>query len=639
MKTSGFLTLFVLFTSFLPTGLFAEVIHVPTDQPTIQAAIEQAGPYGDTVLVAPGTYEENIDFLEKEVAVKSESGPEFTIIQGDGSVPVVTMARESGYVVGGYDIPNWLMLEGFKITGGRGKMEFHPYYAERVGGGIYCDGVSPVISSCWVTGNTAETGGGIYFQNGSPEILQCDIFSNTGGGIAFHGHNYHLLIAGCRIAMNRGSGIAGFAESLGSAMILGCTIGSNESDAPGGGIRLENIYFNGNQQYTIVNTAILQNSAPYGGGLYLSGDVYAGLNLSTIINNDAHTAGGGIALGDARAHLTLLNSILWANTAPAGDQYWEEEPDFGNFDSLYSDVMGGAPPGEGNFSADPLFTETTYQISEDSPCRDAATDQYSDLVPSLYPPLDLLGSPRPVGEGWDVGADEFCDDTATDADGDGLPFCYDCDDTNPNTYYRAPEICDGLDNDCDGWVPVNEMDIDADGYMACQGDCDDRNPDFHPGAEEVCDGRDHDCDGVISSQETDIDADGYLACDDDCDDENPDVHPGAEEVCDGLDNDCDGQIPSDEVDGDGDRYLACNDCDDNDPDVHPGAPENGFDGIDSNCSCGGGPVPFNSSCDSCGTMVFKGAPTPAQIAGNLLLYLLPVMGILLMRKRVNEKGK
>lgn len=82
MKISGFLILFVLIGSFLPAGLSVEVIHVPTDQPTIQSAIGQAGQCGDTILVAPGIYEEYIDFLEKEVSVKSESCPELTTIQG-----------------------------------------------------------------------------------------------------------------------------------------------------------------------------------------------------------------------------------------------------------------------------------------------------------------------------------------------------------------------------------------------------------------------------------------------------------------------------------------------------------------------------------------------------------------------------
>src|SRR5215475_381296 len=67
----------------------ATVIHVPTDQPTIQAAINVAN-NGDTVLVAPGTYQENIDFLGKAIKVTSSNGLAVTTIKNNGGGSVVT---------------------------------------------------------------------------------------------------------------------------------------------------------------------------------------------------------------------------------------------------------------------------------------------------------------------------------------------------------------------------------------------------------------------------------------------------------------------------------------------------------------------------------------------------------------------
>jgi len=62
---------FVLVLIFLSSApMEAATIHVPDDFPTIQAAIDAAAE-GDTVLVAPGTYEENIDFIGKNITVKS----------------------------------------------------------------------------------------------------------------------------------------------------------------------------------------------------------------------------------------------------------------------------------------------------------------------------------------------------------------------------------------------------------------------------------------------------------------------------------------------------------------------------------------------------------------------------------------
>ncbi len=55
-------------------------VHVPVDKPSIQAAIDAAAT-GDTVLVAPGTYLENINFHGKAITVISEQGPSVTTIE------------------------------------------------------------------------------------------------------------------------------------------------------------------------------------------------------------------------------------------------------------------------------------------------------------------------------------------------------------------------------------------------------------------------------------------------------------------------------------------------------------------------------------------------------------------------------
>ena len=128
-----------------------------------------------------------------------------------------------------------------------------------------------------------------------------------------------------------------------------------------------------------------------------------------------------------------------------------------------------------------------------------------------------------------------------DADGDGTtPSEGDCDDTNPNIYSGAEELCDGRDGDCDGLVPDEERDLDGDGQSACQGDCDDANDSVYRGAEELCDGLDTACDGSVPADEVDEDGDGQRICGGDCDDEDATSGAGLRGGCaTGSTNDCD----------------------------------------------------------------------------------------------------
>jgi hypothetical protein len=89
------------------SAIAGTVIHVPVDQPTIQAGIN-AAVNGDTVLVAPGTYLENINFLGKAITVASAKGPRVTIIDGNkkDSVVIFDHKETTTSVLSGFTIQN-----------------------------------------------------------------------------------------------------------------------------------------------------------------------------------------------------------------------------------------------------------------------------------------------------------------------------------------------------------------------------------------------------------------------------------------------------------------------------------------------------------------------------------------------------
>lgn len=105
---------------------------------------------------------------------------------------------------------------------------------------------------------------------------------------------------------------------------------------------------------------------------------------------------------------------------------------------------------------------------------------------------------------------------------------------------NAGEVCDPRDGNCYSGA----TDDDEDGFTIAEGDCDDGEPSIHPGAPELCDGIDQDCDRIVDEDFPDADGDGYDICgagipeQADCDDSAADRHPFFAEICDGVDNDC-----------------------------------------------------------------------------------------------------
>jgi predicted outer membrane repeat protein len=191
------IALVILISVSSPLGLiYAEIIYVPTDQPTIQAGIDVAKA-GDIVLIADGVYtgpgNRDLDFKGKAITVRSENGPHNCIIdcQGNGRGFYFSNNETRSSVVSGLTITN-----GFASHGGAVRSNASPTIsnckiianrAEHNGGGIYCSIRRCKISNCEISNNMAAKGGGIYVGSSTSEVTNCTIVGNLaesgGGGI------------------------------------------------------------------------------------------------------------------------------------------------------------------------------------------------------------------------------------------------------------------------------------------------------------------------------------------------------------------------------------------------------------------------------------------------------------------------
>ncbi|MCP4808048.1 MAG: hypothetical protein GY913_31785 [Proteobacteria bacterium] len=208
--------------------------------------------------------------------------------------------------------------------------------------------------------------------------------------------------------------------------------------------------------------------------------------------------------------------------------------------------------------------------------------------------LDAAYHPGATEDDCAAPNDYNCDGSVgyADEDGDGFAACEECDDTSAEVNPDADEVCNGLDDDCDGTIDQGASDAstwyadaDADGYgdasntveactapsgyLADDTDCDDTDADVSPAGSEVCNDVDDDCNGTVDDnasdatwwyedadcdtygdastgvEQCDTPGDDWVEDDTDCDDADGLSYPGAQEVCLSVDNDCDGTVDND----------------------------------------------------------------------------------------------
>lgn len=368
----------LLALSTLTLGTAAQsTLHVPGTYPTIQAAIAAASD-GDTVLVAPGTYVEELDYLGKAITVASASGAAATVLSSVNSA--VSFVNDEG--------PG-SVLRGFTVTGNvSGRAAIHGPGAQprierciirdnrtssALAAGVVCDGE---LTDCLIASNA--NGNGTAGVAGAPTLVRCVLSGNVGydgaAALLFGGGMTDCFVLGNTSAEGSYGGAVSI-QSRTPVTLLRCVLAENSKDtwsgqysANGAALTVQRFSVGA----TLVNCTVVDNLVPVGG---IYGPDYGGLY----------------------GEVTLVNCIVRDN-------------DGKDFDPLtttatYSNLLGGFP-GTGNFDLDSYFRNppTDYRLLPSSPCIDTG---------------DPASALDPDGTRADVGALAFTHATTFALDGSG----------------------------------------------------------------------------------------------------------------------------------------------------------------------------------------------------------------------------
>jgi hypothetical protein len=401
MKLISVLATFCVWAAASAT-LPASTINVPAQQPTIQDGINAAA-NGDTVLVAPGTYFENINFNGKAVTVTSSGGRSVTIINGSALAPVAAFVTGEG---------TGSVLSGFTLENGVGTFAF-----QYQGGGVAISNASPTISNNLIIGSTAGDGGGIGISFGSPIVRGNTIANNSaefGGGVAVVGSSTAQFLHNTIRNNTAGSGAAFELFAAGGVLIKDNAIVDNSAAGGQGG----GFYIVNEADEVIVQNVIARNTAGSGSQVYsLIPQSINGFILvnNTIISAPNGTADAAVIADGFNTNVQILNNIVVGFGTEAGllcnPDYQDGPPIVTYNDSVsakavaYGDSCAGCDGENGNISASPMFINAksaNYQLQGNSPVINAGTDSAPDL-----PKKDFAGHPRIVGGIIDMGAYEY----------------------------------------------------------------------------------------------------------------------------------------------------------------------------------------------------------------------------------------
>jgi len=436
MKTATMIVLLIIVPAFCHSQA---TWYVPDDYPTIQGAIANARVVnGDTIIVKPGTYVENIDLLGKAITVKSLLGPATCILDGGKIGSVVTINKGEG---------TSSSLEGFTIKNGSGINYYNSANDKWIarGCGIYMEGTGTKIANCDFTDFSYDTSldGAegmavlwLYSPSGCyPRIEDCRFYdivpteiSDWRATIVDFGRNNDNL-DGDKIIFRNNEMFNNIGISSGFITdqhtdIENCTFHGNTARwcAPfvtGGSYTDSIVVFSNNLFYDNTN-----NDDYYVGSLHIVGaggalqacSVQGEIHVinNTFYGNEAFYAGGADYIIGLFGTVTFINNIVWNNEtvwiSGDGSEIYAETV-LGSVEVKYCDIEGGETAitvdGPVHISdildSNPQFVDTSnddFHLTWLSPCINRGTSEGAPIE-------DTDGDPRPYMGSVDMGADEF----------------------------------------------------------------------------------------------------------------------------------------------------------------------------------------------------------------------------------------
>ncbi|MHC4942115.1 MAG: right-handed parallel beta-helix repeat-containing protein [Planctomycetota bacterium] len=492
MKTA----IFLVAVMSIPVLAFSATIIVPDDYPTIQEAIDAAA-NKDRVIVKPGTYVENIDFLGKAITVESEQGPEFTVIDGNEIGSCVKFTHGEG---------RDSILQGFKITNGWGTLhEWFPGLWEECGAGIYCNNASPTISENIITDNLAMRHGGGIFCEESSILITNNLFTlnktykDDGAGVCIEDiyETHEPVITGNVFTQNRAASSGGaihidgctlvtisdnhinenkavvhagagiWCSTLGQLIISNNILTDNISESWGAAIYAHSpnlfitdniitgntsgwsgagIHADGGGNINITNNVITGNSGKYdGGGIFCEG---GGSIAYNIIADNSSTSGhgGGIRCDDG---WTITANMITGNSAKDGGGFYcylyYSKPAVLQNNIICGNSAYGSGGGLYIRNYDP---KDFAQVTNNTICDNTAGDLGGGLYTDSYTHTLLTKVRNCIFWNNDAPADKEIHDTGNSLE---LSYC-DIEDsvyaTYPGCFYQDPLFVDQADGDC-----------------------------------------------------------------------------------------------------------------------------------------------------------------------------------------------